>query len=113
MKTIRYITALLMLATGIMHLLPMFKAPGDPNALPMLAFGIAYLTIGVLLILNKPFSYILGIVIPLIGLAIGLFKIGLKNWDTVLSIMFIIDAIVVICCIALLLKKNKVKIETP
>ncbi len=112
MKTIRYIAALLMLATGVLHLMPMFKVPSDPNALPMLAFSIAYLTIGVLLVLNKTFSYILGIVIPLVGLAIGFFKIGLKNWDTMLAIMFIVDAIVVICCIALLLNKNKGKIET-
>jgi hypothetical protein len=97
-----------MLATGVMHLLPMFKVPKDPNALPMLGFGIAYLTIGVLLILNKKISNVLGIVFPLIGLAIGFFMIGLKNWDSMLTIMFIIDAVVIICCIALLLNRNKI-----
>jgi hypothetical protein len=110
MKAIRLFAAILMLATGVMHLLPMFKEPRDPNALPMLAFCLAYLSIGVLLILNKRFSYILGIAIPLIGLAIGFFKIGLKNWDTILTIMFLIDAVVVICCIILLLNRNKIKV---
>jgi uncharacterized membrane protein HdeD (DUF308 family) len=111
MKTIRYFAALLLLVTGVMHLLPMFKVPRDPNALPMLAFGIAYFATGVLLILNKKFSQVLGIVFPLIGLGIGFFVVGLKNWNTMLTIMFIIDAVVVICCILLLLNRNKVKVE--
>jgi hypothetical protein len=112
MKTIRYFAALLMLATGIMHLMPMFQVPRDPNALPMLGFSIVYLTTGVLLILNKKISRILGIVFPLIGLAIGFFVVGLKSWDTMLTIMFIIDAVVVICCITLLLNKSEVKVES-
>jgi hypothetical protein len=109
MKTIRLFAALLMLTAGIMHILPMFKMPRDPNALPMLGFGIAYLAVGVLLILNKGISSILGIIFPLIGLAVGFFVVGFKNWDTILSIMFIIDAIVVICCILLLLNRDKIK----
>jgi hypothetical protein len=112
MKTIRYFAALLMLVTGTMHLLPMFKVPRDPNALPMLAFSIVYFTTGVLLIMNKNISRVLGIVFPLIGLAVGFFVVGLKNWDTMLTIMFIIDAVVVICCIILLLNRNKVKVES-
>jgi uncharacterized membrane protein HdeD (DUF308 family) len=109
MKTIRYFAALLMLITGVLHILPMFGEPRDPNALPMLAFGIAYFIIGILLILKIRFSEVLGIVVPLVGLGTGFFVVGLKNWDTMLSILFIIDAIVVICCIVLLLNKNKNK----
>jgi fucose permease len=37
----------------------------------MLFFGIAYLIVGVLLILNQKFGPIVGIVFPLIGLAAG------------------------------------------
>jgi hypothetical protein len=109
MKTIRYFAAVLMVATSIMHLLPMFKVPRDPNALPMLAFGLAYFSIGVLLILDKSISRILGIIIPLVGLGVGFFVVGLKNWDTILTIMFLIDAVVVFCCITLLMNKNKDK----
>lgn len=111
MKTIRYFAAVLMLITGVMHMLPVFTTPKDPNTLPMLGFGIAYFLIGVLLILNKKLAEILGIVVPIIGLAIGLFKIGIENWDAMLTIMFIIDAVVVIFCIILILNRNKVKIE--
>lgn len=109
MKTIRYFAALLMLLTGVLHVLPMFGEPQDPNALPMLAFGIVYFAVGVVLILKIRFSEILGIIFPLTGLGTGFFVVGLKNWDTMLSIMFIIDAIVIMCCIILLLNKNKGK----
>jgi hypothetical protein len=112
MKTIRYFAALLLLVTGVLHLLPMFTVPRDTNALPMLVFAIAYLATGVLLILNKKISEVLGIVFPLIGLAVGFIVVGLKNWNTMLTIMFIIDAVVVICCIILLLNRKKVNIES-
>jgi uncharacterized membrane protein HdeD (DUF308 family) len=108
MKTIRYSAGILMLITGILHLLPMFSSPRDPNALPMLAFGIAYLITGIVLIMNKNFASIMGIAFPFIGLATGFFVVGLKNWDTMLTIMFLIDAFVVICCIVLLMNRNKV-----
>jgi uncharacterized membrane protein HdeD (DUF308 family) len=107
MKAIRLLAAVLMLLTGVLHILPLFKSPADPNAIPMLIFGIAYLSTGVFLMLNKKFAPVLGIVFPLIGLGTGFFVVGLKNWDTMLTLMFVIDAIVVIACVLLLLNKNK------
>ncbi len=109
MKPIRYFAALLMLFTGGMHVVPIFKMPDDPNSLPMLGFGIAYLLVGVLLILNRKLGPILGIIFPLAGLGIGFFKLGVSNWTTMLTIMFIIDAVVVVCSIILLLNWNKAK----
>ena len=107
MKQLRYLAASLMVITGILHVIPIFKELGDPNALPMLAFGIGYLAIGVLLFLNKRIGIIIGIILPMIGLGIGFIEIGIENWDTMLSVMFLIDAIVIISCIILLLKKNR------
>jgi hypothetical protein len=107
MKTIRYLAALLLLITGVLHVLPMFKEVRDANALPMLGFGIVYFIIGVLLFMDKKYARILGVVFPLIGLGVGFGVVGLKNWDAMLSIMFIIDAVVAIGCLILLLNKNK------
>ena len=107
MKTIRYLAALLMILTAVLHILPMFESQENPDAIPMLVFGIIYLTIGVLLILKFKYSAILGIVFPLIGLGIGFVEVGFENWDTMLSIMFLIDAIVIICCILLITIKSK------
>ena len=112
MKTIRYLGALLMVITAGFHVLPMFKEVKDSNALPMLGFAVIYLAIGILLFMDKKFARFLGIIFPLIGLGVGFGVVGLKNWDTMLTIMFLIDAIVVICCLLLLLNNTKVRIET-
>jgi hypothetical protein len=73
----------------------------------MLAFGIIYFTIGVLLIMKIKFDSLLGVIFPLIGLGIGFFVVGIKNWNAMLTFMFVIDAVIVICCLILLLRKNK------
>ena len=107
MKIIRYLAAGLLLLTGILHILPIFKVPSDPNSLPMLVFGIAYFTIGVLLILKVRFDTLMGVIFPIIGLGTGFFVVGIKNWTTMITFLFAIDAVVAICCLILLLKKDK------
>ena len=107
MKTIRYVAAFLFLLTGILHILPMFKPQINSDAITVLIFGIIYLSIGVILLMKMKFGPILGIIFPLIGLAAGFLKIGIKNWDTMLSIMFVIDAVVIVCCVILLGRKRK------
>ena len=107
MKLIRYLAAGLLLLTGILHILPMLKTPSDPNSLPMLIFGISYFAVGVMLIMKIKFDSLLGIIIPLIGLGVGFLMIGIKNWTTMLTLLFTIDAVVIICCLILLLNKRK------
>jgi len=107
MKTIRLTAGSLMVLTGILHLLPMFTDPKNPDALPMLIFAVAYLLTGVLLILDKRSGQFLGVIFPFIGLVIGFTKIGVRNWDTMLTIMFLIDAVVIICCLYLISRLRK------
>ena len=109
MKTIRFLAGFLMIITGILHVVSIFKETLDSNTIPTLGFGIIYLAIGIFLLLDKKFSKILGVIFPLIGLGVGFFIVGLRNWNTMLAIMFIIDAIVVVCCFVLLLSRYKVK----
>ena len=107
MKAIRYLAAGLLLLTGILHILPMFKAPSDPNSIPMLIFGIAYFVVGIMLIMKIKLDSLLGVIIPLIGLGVGFFVVGIKNWTAMLTFLFAFDAVVIICCLILLLNKNK------
>jgi hypothetical protein len=107
MKTIRYVAAGLLLLTGVLHILPMMTKPSDPNSMPMLIFGIAYLAVGVLLILKIRFDTLLGVIFPVIGLGTGFFVVGVKNWTPMLTFLFAIDAVVVVCCLILLLYKEK------
>ena len=112
MKIVRYFAAVLMFATGVLHILPMFQTPRDENAIPMLFFGLAFLLVGYLLIINQKRGPVIGILFTLLGLATGFFMVGVKNWTTMLTIMFIIDAVVLICCVFLLLYKEKPKITS-
>jgi hypothetical protein len=107
MKTIRYLAASLLLITGVLHFLPMIKSTSDPNALPMLIFGIVFFAVGVLLFMNIKYSAYLGILFPLVGLATGFFVVGISKWTAMLTFMFAIDLVVIICCILLLLNKKK------
>jgi len=109
MKHIRNFAATLLIITSILHALPAFTVTEDPNAMPMLAFGVAYFIIGFLLFVNKSISYILGIIFPVIGLLVGFFVIGYRNWDNMLIAMFLIDGIVILCCIFLLVDRAKLK----
>ena len=107
MKIIRYSAVCLLLLTGVLHIIPIIKTPSDPNAVPMLIFGIVYFTIGILLLLKVKYSDLLGVIFPIIGLGTGFFVVGLKNWDAMLTFLFAIDAVVVICCVLLLLNRKK------
>jgi len=111
MKQLHYVAASLMIITGVLHATPLVKGVEDQNVLPMFVFGMGYLAVGVLLFLNKQLGKIMGIILPLIGLGIGFIKIGIENWDKMFSILFQIDAIVVICCILILLNARNTHIK--
>jgi len=107
MKTIRYIAAWLLILTGVLHTLPFFKAVHDPNAVPMLIFGIIYFSIGILLILDLKIATLFGIIFPLIGILSGFFVIGTENWNFMLTILIAIDFVIILCCLALFLKRER------
>jgi len=107
MKSLRYLAALLLILTGVLHMLAVFMDKPVPYSWAVFVFGIIYFTVGVLLIANTTFSTLLGVVFPLIGLGTGVFMIGLKNWTVMLDFLFFVDAIVAICCFAILLRRNK------
>jgi hypothetical protein len=90
-----------------MHAVPEFCSDPAPQAHPMLVFGLFYFLIGVTLALNYRFGPLFGIIFPLIGLGAGFFVIGVSNWTTLLGTLFAIDAIVVLCCFAMFLRRTR------
>jgi uncharacterized membrane protein HdeD (DUF308 family) len=107
MKTIRYLAACLMLFSGIAHLILAIKDPSDQYFVLSIAFGIIYLAIGTFLILKKKFAIWMGLLIPIIPLVLSTFMVDLKTLDTWSIVILAIDLVVVICCLILLLNKNK------
>jgi hypothetical protein len=95
-------TGLLLTLTGILHVLPFFGVLQESHALVMLAFGIIYFTIGILLMRDVKSSNLLGIIFPFIGLVGGYLIFSPENIDLLTGILLAIDIVIVICCAALL-----------
>ena len=107
MKAIRYLAAALFLLDGILNLYFVTKGPSDPNFVAALAFGIIYFALGVLLILNKKFAFWPGFIIPILPLALALFTVDFKTLDAISITILVCDVLVVICCLILLMNKNR------
>ena len=99
MKAIRYISAILLFAAGAGHIYlysqePMAAGP----AATVLAFGIIYVVIAILLFLKIKYSSIAGIIFPLLGIIAGLTAFDPTEGPQLLKILGILDATVIILC---------------
>lgn len=106
MKGLRYTASILLLGSGVTHILVASLSIDDPQSLPVLVFGIFYFTIGMLLATNQRLAPLLGVIFPLMGLAAGFIVIGVSQWTIILTILFIVDAVVIGCCIPFLVRSN-------
>ncbi len=68
MKNIRYVAALLLIISGVIHIVLYFKTPDDPGIMGVLAFGIIYAAIGLLLLMPNMYAVYLGLIFPIIGI---------------------------------------------
>ncbi len=106
MNNLRNIAALLLVLEGIINISLFFEAEQAPETVPVLVFGIIFAIVGTLLGQNSKFAVVLGIVVPLFGIAAMLFLTGLTHWSFILSgLMITIDLTVVTLCIIMLLKR--------
>jgi hypothetical protein len=106
MKAIHNLAAGLLLLLSILNIYLAIITKPDPSYSMYLVFGIVYFVLALLLYSNIRFSEFLGFIIPLAILFIYPALIGFKNlnpWSS--GIMGAIDAIVVICCLIMLLLK--------
>jgi len=106
MKTIRLIAGILLVATGVLHIVGYTKAPDDPGSIGTLVFGIIYGIIGLLLFTKKSYPLYLGLVLPVIGMTIALIKFGFPALKSMMAILLLIDVVVIICCAYLLVKRK-------
>jgi|SRR5665647_563964 len=107
MKTIRNLAGVLLLITGILHIVLYFQTPDDPGIIGVLVFGIIYSIIGLILFNKKVYPLYLGVIIPLIGMTLSIIKFGIPELMSMLGLFKIIGLVVVILCIYLLTKRNK------
>jgi len=107
MKPIRLLAGILLLITGILHVVLYIKDPNVSGSIGLLIFGIIYSFIGILLISRKIYPLYLGLIIPLIGMTLSIIKFGIPDLISLLALFKLIGLIVIICCGYLLMSSKK------
>jgi len=106
MKTIRLLAGLLLLVSGILHIIVYFQAPDNPGSIGILGFGVIYCLTGLLLFNKKKYPIYLGILVPLIGMTLSLIKFGIPELISMLALFKLLEIIAVGCCCYLLINKK-------
>jgi hypothetical protein len=109
MKNIRYVAAMLLLISGVLHIVLYSKTPHDPGILGALVFGIIYAAIGLLLFMPNTYAVYLGLIFPIVGLIAAFVKVGIHNFGYIMVLLLLIDIVVIICCAHLLINHTKIK----
>ena len=107
MKPVRFLAGILLLITGILHVILYIKDPNVPGSIGLLIFGIIYAVIGILLFNSKVYPLYLGLIIPLIGMTLSVIKFGIPELISFLALFKLLGASAVVCCFVVLLKKPK------
>ena len=109
MKTIRLLASILLVISGVLHVVMYIKAPNEPGSIGLLVFGIIYAAIGFLLFTRKMYPVYLGLIIPLTGMILSFIKFGIPDLISLLALFKLIDIIVIFCCGYLLITRTKTR----
>ncbi len=108
MKPIRLLSGILLLITGILHVVLFIKTHNEPESIGLLIFGIIYAIIGILLFNRKIYPLYMGLIIPLIGMTLSIIKFGIPELMSLLALFKLIGLIVIIGCGYLLLNRKRI-----
>ena len=98
MKTIRLIAGMLLVISGVLHVVMYIKTQNDPGSIGTLIFGIIYATTGLLLFTKQKYPVYLAVIFPLIGMTIALIKFGFPALSSLMALLVLIDILVIIGC---------------
>jgi uncharacterized membrane protein HdeD (DUF308 family) len=104
MRTIRLLAGILILVSGILHIVAYFQAPESPGSIPVLSFGVLYLIVGSLLFNRKKYPVYLAVIVPLIGMTLSLIKFGIPELVSLSALFKVLEIAAVVCCVVLLVK---------
>jgi len=107
MRTIRLLAGILLLISGILHIVGYFQAPDSPGSIPILSFGVIYMIVGALLFNRQRYPVYLAIIVPVIGMILSLIKFGIPELISLSALFKVLEIVAVVCCIVLLIKSKK------
>ena len=106
MKPMRSLAGGLLLLTGLLHLVSVALVKFETTSVITIAFGLAYLVIGLFLFRSGRTILWFGAVVPLAGLLLA--GVGMLMNPTLIGTLFmVIDLVVIACCSLLLFNKSK------
>ena len=108
MKTIRLLAGILLLINGVLHIVLYLQTFNNNGSIGLLAFGIIYITTGLLLFNKKRYPIYLGIIIPIIGMSLSLIKFGIPELISLSALFKVIGLIVIIICVYILVNQKKI-----
>ena len=106
MKTIRLIAGLLLVISGVLHIVMYLKTQNDPGSIGTLIFGIIYATTGLLLFSKQKYPVYLAVIFPLTGMTISLIKFGFPDLTSLMALLVLIDILVISGCGYILLTRK-------
>ena len=109
MKSVRLLAGMLLLISGILHIVAYFKAPESQGSIPVLAFGVIYMIVGILLFNSKKYPLYLGIFVPLTGMILSLIKFGIPEMISLSALFKVLEIVAIICCLVVLFRSNRTK----
>jgi uncharacterized membrane protein HdeD (DUF308 family) len=104
MRTIRLLAGILLLVSGVLHIVAYFQAPESPGSIPVLSFGVIYMIVGLLLFNRKKYPVYLAIIVPLIGMTLSLIKFGIPELVSLSALFKVLEITAVVCSVVLLIK---------
>jgi ABC-type Fe3+-siderophore transport system permease subunit len=111
MKTLRNLAGILLLITGILHIVMYFQNSADPGIIGVLVFGVIYCIVGLLLFNKKLYPIYLGAIIPLIGMTLSIIKFGIPKLMSMLALFKIIGLIAVVLCLYLIIRRKEYSVN--
>ena len=112
MKTVRLFAGLFLILNGILHIIEYLNISSNPGSIGILAFGLIYIIVGVLLFNKKLYPVYLGLIIPIIGMTLSIIKFGIPELISLSALFKLIGLIVVICCAYILINRKRLNTST-
>jgi hypothetical protein len=112
MKTIRRLAGLFLILNGILHIIDYLNISKSAGSIGILAFGLVYIIVGVLLFNKKLYPVYLGIIIPIIGMTLSIIKFGIPELISLSALFKVIGIIVIICCSYVLVNRRRLNTST-
>jgi hypothetical protein len=107
MKTIRLFAGLFLILNGTLHIFEYLNRYPNPGSIGILAFGLIYILVGLLLFNKKSYPVYLGLIFPIVGMTLSIIKFGIPELISLSALFKLIGLIIITSCTYILINRKK------